>query len=279
MTQQQSKFLGLFSKRNLSNERISQMEQELARPYVKPVPKGKHIFRDGFVFIPTINVWFNESCKFYDTPWQEAHTLLSLEKFEISKDIFGELRMPTIKETLGLLFYAKEHLEEPGFEKIYNELLKTREGEDWHGEWQNAWFFESLEPSKNPKALVRIPQKVISMRKVSGADPLGHSVLEKEILENYLNVEDYVSFSQAHINEQGLFLTRAIHTIQKEYKIGENIYFFLPKPDRCASFDVDSEKASLSCNLYLDFKSPYRGVRPCCLGLEDVSNLNRKHIY
>src|SRR3989338_2476478 len=103
---------------------------------------GTHIFYDGFVYIPTINRWFTEELSLNGKNWTDCHKELAKQKKAFPNNSQRKLRMPYPFETWQLVLYAKEHLNDQRFRKIYDEILKTKPKNTWRGEWQNAKFIQ-----------------------------------------------------------------------------------------------------------------------------------------
>lgn len=87
----------------------------------------------GYIYVPSARLYFAKERSLQGLNWTDTH------KKALSE---GLGRMPTPKETWGLISYAKSHLNDFQLRKIYDDILKTTPENTWHGEWQNAKFSE-----------------------------------------------------------------------------------------------------------------------------------------
>ncbi|MDO8623376.1 MAG: hypothetical protein Q7R52_03950 [archaeon] len=189
----------------INQQEIKIKEQEIiARDYIQ-LPSGIRIAKES---------------SYFDFGLDDAHTHLFAKN----------LRVPTMRETWDLLFFAKENLSNPELEKIYNY---------GHGEWQNAIFrkgtgFNGLDLNiTNPSN--------------SSIDP-SITPLEKCIWEAcYVDIS-----SPKYINSQGLPTKKA--SKQKDFP-GETIYYYPPKEDCLAYFSASDKTIKTSAILYC--ASPY----------------------
>ena len=195
----------------------------------------------GYIHVPSINLSFAEERSLYGKTWYDTHKAL----------IPRRLRMPTIKETEELIFYLKNNLSDPRLKKVYDDILKITPKDTWHGEWQNNIF------SKDSNGMYT--QRVI------GLDKKGELILSaKEKLENCLNSDGWADFSsKSKLTSQGLCKESSNLS---EYKQGDNIYFWYPRDERVARFDVDSGGASLNCDGGPGDSDSSLGVRACAEG-------------
>jgi hypothetical protein len=207
------------------------------------IPLGtQHVFHKGFVYIPTVNIWFAEELSLNETNWHDCHKELAKQTKTFPNNYNSRLKMPTPKETWALILYAKEHLDDLRLKKIYNDILKKQPEGSWRAEWQNIRFV----PGTGFKNL-DLETVVV--------DSNGDLSTIKEPLKVCLETSGY---TQLKINSQGLLIEESKDT---EYKQGENIYFYTPVGSFVARFVAVSDRAGLYCSRNPASTNPSLGVR------------------
>jgi hypothetical protein len=206
---------------------------------------------EGFIYVPTIDLYFAKQRTLQGENWENTHKQLYQKTLELPHK--PRLRMPKPTETWDLIFYLKEHLDNPDFKKVCDDILKKTPEGKWHGEWQNILFSEERQE--------KYFQYVVDI------DSNGKLVFsEKQKLENCLNQDGFADIlDKRRLSSQGL-----CNTLSKKqtYIQGENIYFWYPRNGAVAGFLAGSDGVVLSCGRYPSSRSASLGVRACAEGTQ-----------
>lgn len=197
--------------------------------------------RDGFVYVPSIDLSFAAQRTHQNINWYDTHKQLAEEK----------LRMPTPRETWELIFYLKDNLDNPEYEQVYNDILKLTPKDTWHGEWQNAFFTKAGDKTY--------------IQHVKGIKSNGELELSpKKELTDFLNSDCWADISSiANISQDGLCNKQSNLT---KYAQGGNIYSWPPFDKSVARFGAGSDWANLYCGRRPDGALTSLGVRACAEG-------------
>jgi hypothetical protein len=228
--------------------------EEIARQLLEGIPvgdagdansQGTHSYHQDMIYIPTVKLWFTDDILFREKNWNDSHKELAKLTKTFPNGYSSKLRMPTPAETWGLIFYAKEHLNDPKLKKIYDDILKKKPENTWRGEWQNARFVQGSGFNN------------LNLETVVDVASNGNLKTNSAALQPCLGNNTYAKLKT---NLQG-FLTEP--TQHSEYKQGENIYFWAPIKDRVARFDAGSGRAGLDCCRAPAAVDSSLGVRGC----------------
>ena len=219
-------------------------------PTLEPEPSGTgtHTYHNGFVYIPTANLWFAEEITLTNTNWYDCHKELAKQTLVLPNGSEKRLRMPTPKQTWGLILYAKAHQDDPKLKKIYNDILQKKPENKWRAEWQNARFIAGSGFND------------LDLETVIGIDSSGNLKTTKQPLEPCLGKSCY---AKLNINSQGFLTEKSQDT---DYNQEENIYFWPPVNGRVARFVAGSGGAGLSCGGGPQFTDVSLGVRASAEG-------------
>jgi hypothetical protein len=192
--------------------------------------------KDGFVYVPPINLYFAEERSNYNLTWDATHKKVIPEGYE----------MPSPMETWKFIDYLKNNLSVPKLKKVYDDILKTTPQNTWHGEWQNAIY--SNEDGK------------VWVRHVRGLKKNGEIDLSDRVeLNGYLNSDGWADVtSMNNISDEGLC---KIASSKDKYSQGENIYFYHPRNGNVARFVANSVRAYLGCHWDPTYSNASLGVR------------------
>ncbi|MBU2612609.1 MAG: hypothetical protein KKB62_02725, partial [Nanoarchaeota archaeon] len=185
---------------------------------------------EGFVYVPSINLYVAKEKKFHRKNWFEAHKLLQKE---------GE-KMLTPYEFVEFLKYAKINEE-----NVYNEITKLKS--PWRAEWLDADF-------KVKNGVLHINYNHV-LDSNGNLIPKNLEVLDKETLMKDktpgISLEDYL---ESNHTSQGL--------PNKSVKSGD-LYYWFPRSDdnSVAWFDADDNGADLNCNWDPSNRDDILGVR------------------
>ena len=228
--------------------------EEIARQLLEGIPaddtnggsgSGVHSYHQDMIYIPTVKLWFTDDILFREKNWNDSHKELAKLTKTFPNGYRSKLRMPTPAETLGLILYAKEHLDDLKLKKIYEDILQKKPQNTWRGEWQNARFVQGSGFNG------------LNLETVIDVDSNGNLKTSSVALLPCLGNNCYAKLK---INSQGFLIEPLQDT---EYKLGENLYFWTPVKNAVAGFDADSGRASLVCGRYPSGSSSSLWVRGC----------------
>ena len=220
--------------RNLKKQ-LDEQEVEKARQQAEaranknnPNPKPQEqivtqspINKDGFIYVPSINLYLSEETHFKGKDWKESH-------IETQKQ---GCTMPTIQQFVEFLRYLRSDegkAKVKNADKILNEIYEVRN--PWRSEWLDAYYFEQ----KAEDMLVNYNHKF------NGTSLIAQNT---EQLTNYLaetkipgiSLEDWLENPNPH----GL--------PKSNCKDGKLCYW-QPENGRVARFYADSGRAILGCD-------------------------------
>jgi hypothetical protein len=177
----------------------------------------------GWLYVPSVGLEFSPNLEGLGSNWYDCHKLAK------SKNLI----MPSINETWALFFFAKAHLQELSFRKIYEYFTKKTPVNTWHGEWQDAFFKEE--------------NKKMFMYRFKGLNSKGEPEFQNpvDITGSYLSSDCYVNITQkSNINQFGM---PHVGDSRNNYVEGENFYGWYPRNGAVAGFGANSGRAYLSC--------------------------------
>ena len=219
---------------------LSKQKAQETQPSNQPVPPVNASNLDGFIYVPSINLYVAKERSLLGKNWYDSHK-------ELHKQ---ELRMPTLPEIGETIFYLRDNQNNPELKQVYDDILKkTQSG--WHGEWVNAKF--------------KIDDKKY-VQTVTGIDSNGELV--------YSNLEEITCFdnncyvditTQNNVDKQGL---PTVKSSDNSYKQGENLYFWYPRDGSVAGFVADSDRAGLGCDGGPGGRDDALGVFACAEGTQ-----------
>ena len=227
-------FRKLFGKRNIQTSENKALENmRKADEERKTSHSAKEL--EGFIYVPSINLYMAKERTFKGESWNETHKLLQKEnKF-----------MPTIYHFTEYLKYLKtDYQDRDEADEILDDILKTG---DYRAEWLDAKF------EKRKNGLYLLSDHRIENKKLIAKS--------EHPLESCLMEDSYVDFD---FNSQGLPTSKSK---SQKYEQGENLYFYPPVDGRVARFGVSSGNANLNCyDGAPDYSSGGLGVFPCAEG-------------
>jgi hypothetical protein len=189
----------------------------------KAIPPSKPD-QDGFIYVPSIQLYVSKERVHLGKNWFECHKLLNKEG----------LRMPTIPEFVEFLKYLKSSNNRE-YTKICNEITEVRK--PWRGEWLDADF-----KVVNEEICINYYHVLDSNRTLI---PKDSEILDKNTLMEDktpgISLEDYLDNNHT---SQGL--------PSKNVKSGD-LYYWCPRSDNnsVAGFDAGSGGAILRCGRWV----------------------------
>jgi len=168
---------------------------------------------DGFIYVPSVNLYVAKEKSHLGKNWENAHRELDKQN----------LRMPTIPQFIEFLKYLKA-VPTPENTKIYNKITKKRA--PLRAEHLDAKFIEE-------DGALKIQYHIF--------DDNGRLVPHKEDLECSVMENRFVSLD---FNNQGFPKSLSAH---QNYVQGENIFFGHPRDGAVARFVAGSISAGLYC--------------------------------
>ncbi|MFZ5955778.1 MAG: hypothetical protein ACOYT4_05110 [Nanoarchaeota archaeon] len=190
---------------------------------------------EGFIYIPSINLYVAKERSLNGKNWNEAHE-------ELQKQ--GN-RMLIIPEFWKFIDYLKnEYPDRAEAQKILEDIFKVG---NWRAEWLDAHFEKKgkdlyvnyYHEFKNGKLIPKCSEK----------------------LESCLMEDCYADLNS--INNQGLLTQKS----SQNYILGQNSYFYHPRNNKVARFDADSDWADLGCYGDRSVSDAVLGVRAVREGL------------
>jgi len=184
--------------------------------------KSKTECRDGFIYVPSANLYFAKQRTHLNLDWSDAHEELKAEG----------LRMPTIEEFRKTLNYLKNSQNQEHFE-LYNEITEVRN--PWRANWLDAYF------EKRKDGFY-----ILTANKTK-AEKLEDCLMKDKILG--ISLENWIEGK--NVTSQGL----------PKLNIDDGkLYYWYPKNGTIAGFLAVSGRAVLDCGTSPSGRDPSLGV-------------------
>jgi hypothetical protein len=204
----------------------NRVNKEYADKVAEPVESAPEM--EGFVHVPSVNLYFSRDLAHKEKNWYECHELLQKEGY----------KMATIHEFVELLKYARTNDKEL-FLTIFNEYRITDLAP---GEWLDARFTKEDNTWK-----INYTHKIRKNIQLCESDKLEPCVMYERDPE--IDLDDWLN----NANSQGL--------PKPDVKPGRMLYT-CPTDGFVARFDIlNDNRPHLDCNMIGEIRRGYLGVR------------------
>ncbi|MDO8517616.1 MAG: hypothetical protein Q7S33_05840 [Nanoarchaeota archaeon] len=211
------------------------MSEDYTKPIAKPIINPNVQPQDGFIYVPSINLYVAKERTLHGKSWDDCHEQLQNN---------GE-RMPTIPEFWSFVDYLKTNYQnKTEAQTILEDIFKIG---IWRGEYLDAQF--------EKKGLIKKEFFINSMHELKNGKLIPKYT---EKLEDCLMEDCYADLNS--INKQGLF---TIKSSSQNYVQGSNVYFWYPRDERVSWFYANSDWADLYCYRGRSVTISELGVRAC----------------
>jgi len=198
------------------------MRGEVEEPETPPTQPAQN--KDGFIYIPSIELYVAKERIALNSDWNEAQEELKNQ----------DSSMLTPYQFREFLKHTKEH-----DENIYKEITEVRS--PWRSEWINARF----EQRDNRMYLISenaLIENTFQTTEQKLTDFLDKNKLPGISLESWLN-------------------SSTPHGLPEKKRAPGDLYFWSPKDGKVAWFDVISDRANLNCSRNPSVRNASLGVR------------------
>lgn len=233
--------LGLFSRKRVSQEQLSRIEEELLKPTDaehREDNSSPEITSD-WIYVPSIKMEFSTQITLQGKSWYEAHKTLLSEG----------LVMPTPRQTFELIFYLKKNLAvSDTYKQVYDSILRTTIAGSSHAEWQNAFF----RPSEKGKKLMYI-DRIVSFDSASSEFEFNHSDDSGVCTDSLPEICDLANITPDGMGKSANY--------GGKYVQGETMFFTKPLAAHVMALQANSTYVGMTCSVDPIIEDESLGVR------------------
>ena len=218
-------------------ERLEREEKAKSESEIKPEITPTNVNINNFIYVPSANCYLAKQRTHLGADWNDCHKQLHQES----------LLMPTIPQFISYINYLKANpngtqsgdATKEEIESILDDILTVRA--PWRSEWLDAFFTE-----QNNQLYINYNHRTEPNGNLT---PQNSEPLEKCLMEDF-----YADVLNG--NKQGL-------PTKKSTK-GKGIYYWHPRENYVARFDVSSGRAVLGCDVGPSGRDSALGVFSVC---------------
>ena len=204
-------------------------------------PRATPQFREGFIYVPSLDLYFSKERMHTNSDWYNCHKLLQEQ----------DLIMPVIPQWIEFLKYIRDS-DDPENKRIYEDIVTVR------NPWRAEWFDARFEQREDGLYLC-------SGHEYKGSDSEGKIILEAR---NSIKLENHLMADRGeHINNKpGIDLNSWLERYTDEglpyadIPNGE-LYYWHPRNNAVARFNANSGRAWLICDGDPSYRYASLGVR------------------